>query len=433
MTVACRCRHAWNTAIVGLASWLIASTAAALPVEAQESEPGANLTVHLLTMGHGDVVWEKFGHNGIWIHDAAANSNVVYHWGLFDFADADFMPNFLKGNMRYSMGAFDMAATVDSYRQTNRTVWAQRLNFAPAQRLALSEFLAWNNLPENRKYSYDYYRDNCSTRVRDALDRALGGIIRSASLNRPSGRTYRFHTQRLTQDDALVYGGTLAALGHPVDDPISSWEEMFLPVKLMQHLRTIRVPGAEGRSVPLVADERVLFQASRVPEAVSVTRGIGGFLMVAGALLIIGFAAWTVSRRIGSGTMPVLALATVWSLLAGVFGIVLAGLWLATNHVYSYRNENVLQTTPLSLALAVILVRLMWRLRRGRPAAASTSQLRSASLLAIAIAALAVLGFLLQALPMFSQVNGGMIALAMPLHIAVAVALVHFARRSRLT
>ncbi len=131
--------------------------------------------------------------------------------------------------------------------------------------------------------------------------------------------------------------------------------------------------------------------------------------------------------------MPVLALATVWSLLAGVFGIVLAGLWLATNHVYSYRNENVLQATPLSLAMAVILVRLMWRLRRGRPAAASTSQLRSASLLAIAIAALAVLGFLLQALPMFSQVNGGMIALAMPLHIAVAVALVHFARRSRLT
>lgn len=402
-----------------------------MPALAQENDPGTNLTVHLLTMGHGDVVWEKFGHNGIWIHDAAANTDVVYHWGLFDFADADFMPNFLKGNMRYSMGAFDMAETVDAYRQTNRTVWAQRLNFAPAQRAALSEFLAWNNLPENRKYSYDYYRDNCSTRVRDALDRALGGIMRSASVNRPSGTTYRFHTQRLTQNDALVHGGTLVALGHPVDDPISNWEEMFLPVKLMQHLRTMRVPGAEGRSIPLVADERVLFEATRAPEPVSVTRGIGGFLMAAAAILIVGFGVWTVSRRIGSGTMPVLALATMWSVLAGVCGVVLAGLWMATNHVYSYRNENILQATPLSLAMAVMLVRLMWRLRRGRPAKESANQLRTASLLALAIAALAVLGFVLQALPMFSQVNGGIIALAMPLHIGVAAFLFLAARRSR--
>ncbi len=382
-------------------------------------------------MGHGDLVWEKFGHNGIWIHDAAANTDVVYHWGLFDFADADFMSNFLKGNMRYSMGAFDMAETVDSYRQANRTVWAQRLNFAPAQRLALSEFLAWNNLPQNRKYSYDYYRDNCSTRVRDALDRALGGIIRSASENRPSGTTYRFHTQRLTQNDPLVHGGTLAALGHPVDDPISNWEEMFLPVKLMQHLRTMRVAGVESRSVPLVADERVLFQATRPPEAVSVTRGIRDYLMVAAAVLVIGFGVWTVSGRLGGGKMPVLALATIWSFLAGVSGVVLAGLWLGTNHVYSYRNENILQVTPLSLVLAVLVLRLMWRLRRGRPAEESTRQLRTASLLAIAIAALAVLGFALQALPMFSQVNGGIIALAMPVHLGVAAALFLFARRSR--
>lgn len=431
MTVASRCRHAWNIAVVWLAGWVLASTGAALPVRAQESEPGANLTVYLLTMGHGDLVWEKFGHNGIWIQDAAANTDVVYHWGLFDFADADFMPNFLKGNMRYSMGAFDMVETVAAYRQTNRTVWAQRLNLAPAQRAALSEFLAWNNLPENRKYSYDYYRDNCSTRVRDALDRALGGLIRSASENRPSGTTYRFHTQRLTQNDALVHGGTLVALGHPVDDPISNWEEMFLPVKLMQHLRTMRVPGAGGRSAPLVAEERVVFEATREPEAVTVTRGIGSFLILAAAILIVAFGVWTVSRRIGSGTMPVLALAMAWSVLAGVFGIVLAGLWMATNHVYSFRNENILQATPLSLVLAVLIVRLMWRLRGGRPAEASANQLRTASSLSIAIAALAVLGFALQALPMFSQVNGGIIALAMPLHVAVAAALVHFARRSR--
>lgn len=430
MTLASRRWKAWKTVVAGVIASLLASAASAPPVSAQESEPGTELTVHLLTMGHGDLVWEKFGHNAIWIHDAAANTDIVYHWGLFDFADADFMPNFLKGNMRYSMGAFDMAGTIDAYRQANRTVWAQRLNFTPAQRVALTDFLAWNNLPENRKYSYDYYRDNCSTRVRDALDRALGGVIRSASGNRMSGTTYRSHTQRLTQDDALVYTGTMAALGHPVDEPISNWEEMFLPVQLMKHVRTMRVAGPDGRSVSLVADERVLFEATRAPEPVSVTRGISTYVLVAALSLILGVSTWMVFRRSGGSPVPALALATVWSLVAGVLGIVLSGLWAATNHVFSYRNENVLQATPLSLVLAAMLIPLMWRLRRGRPPGDGRGLLRNASALAVAIAALAVLGFVMQILPMFSQLNGPVIALAMPLHVGVAALLVSVARRS---
>ena len=95
-------------------------------------------------MGPGDQVWEKFGHNAIWIHDELNGTDVAYHWGLFDFADKDFIPRFVQGRMRYSMGAFDMRETVDMYRRTNRTVWAQELNLAPAERQKLAEFAAWN-------------------------------------------------------------------------------------------------------------------------------------------------------------------------------------------------------------------------------------------------------------------------------------------------
>lgn len=176
-------------------------------------EPGSNLTVYLMTMGPGDQVWEKFGHNAIWIHDAAAGTDVAYHWGLFDFADKDFVPRFIQGRMRYSMGAFDMGQTVAAYQQTNRTVWAQELNLNPAQRQKLADFIAWNLLPENRYYNYDYYRDNCSTRVRDAIDNALGDAIERATEKSPSGTTYRFHTSRLTQDDLPVFTGTMMGLG----------------------------------------------------------------------------------------------------------------------------------------------------------------------------------------------------------------------------
>ncbi|HEY0242037.1 MAG TPA: DUF4105 domain-containing protein, partial [Gemmatimonadaceae bacterium] len=238
-----------RTSIAALFTLFISSTAIGQQTAARE--PGSNLTVYLLTMGPGDQVWEKFGHNAIWIHDELNGTDIAYHWGLFDFADKDFIPNFARGRMRYSMGAFDMSETVDQYRRANRTVWAQKLNLQPAQKQRLAEFVAWNVRPENRFYHYDYFRDNCSTRVRDALDLALGGTIKSATERTPSGTSFRFHTARLTQDDWPVFTGTMFGLGQPVDREISVWEEMFLPVRMKDQLRNVRVTAAAGRE-PLV-------------------------------------------------------------------------------------------------------------------------------------------------------------------------------------
>ena len=95
----------------------LVSATISIPLAAQETvtpEPGSALTVYLLTMGPGDQVWEKFGHNAIWIHDEANHTDIAYHWGLFDFADKDFVPRFIQGRMRYSMGAFDMGQTVEA-------------------------------------------------------------------------------------------------------------------------------------------------------------------------------------------------------------------------------------------------------------------------------------------------------------------------------
>jgi hypothetical protein len=387
-------------------------------------EPGSQLTVYLLTMGPGDQVWEKFGHDAIWIHDEANHSDIAYHWGLFDFADKEFFPRFIQGRMRYSMGAFDMNETVDAYRQANRTVWAQQLNFSPAQRERLAEFIAWNNQPQNRFYHYDYFRDNCSTRVRDALDRGLGGIIQRATENVSSHSTYRFHTARLTQDDWPVFTGTMMGLGQPTDTDISAWEEMFLPVRMMDRLRTLRVSGVNG-SEPLVLNERVLVQATRAPEDTQVRRGIFSYLEISLVILAFGLALWFVGKS--GASLGLLTLATAWSAVAGLAGVLLAGLWAFTDHLYSYRNENVLQLNPLSLVVAVLLIRLMWKRRRFPDTTPGRFTIGSA----LVVAGLSALGFVLQVLPAFHQVNGDVIALALPLHLGVLVALLGLAARSR--
>lgn len=396
--------------------------ASALPAQ-QPAEPGSQLTIYLLTMGPGDQVWEKFGHNAVWIHDEANHTDIAYHWGLFDFNDKDFVPRFIQGRMRYSMGAFDLNETLAGYRLTNRTVWAQRLNLTAAQKERLQQFVWWNVRPENRYYRYDYFRDNCSTRTRDAIDRALGGIIKSATDTIPSHTTFRSNTARLTQDDWAVFTGTMMGLGEPTDREISAYEEMFLPVRMMKRLKSIQVPTANGLA-PLVAQDTILFLASRPPEAEKVTKGVAGYLLIAAVIIAIG----VIFYRYGVNTGRLagfLGLAGIWSFVSGLAGILLASLWSFTDHVYSYRNENLLQLDPLSIVAGILIFALIWK-RRARSQAAPSATLTS---IVAVVALLSVLGFLLKALPSFNQVNGWVIALALPLNVALAVAMISLRRR----
>src|SRR6202165_584994 len=68
-------------------------------------EPGSNLTVYLLTFGWGDIVWERFGHNAIWIRDRARGTDTTYNWGMFDFNQPNFVWRFVTGDTRYWMEA----------------------------------------------------------------------------------------------------------------------------------------------------------------------------------------------------------------------------------------------------------------------------------------------------------------------------------------
>ena len=147
-------------------------------------EPGSEVTVTLVTMGVGEQVWEQFGHNAIWFHVDRAPSlggavDVLYNWGILDSSKPYFIPHFLQGRMLYSMGGYPLQQTLIEYTERDRAVWAQELDLTNAQKVALRDFIIWNSRPENAEYRYDYYLDNCSTRVRDALDRVLGGVIRA--------------------------------------------------------------------------------------------------------------------------------------------------------------------------------------------------------------------------------------------------------------
>jgi len=372
------------------------------------SPEGAQLTVTLLTFETGGLLWERFGHNGIWIHDAAAGTDHLYDYGRFSFTAPHFLYNFARGNLWYSMGdTNDVAAVIDFYAREGRKIWAQELDLAPEARVKLRDFLEWNIRPENRGYAYDYYRDNCSTRIRDALDRALGGPIARYGVQ-PSGMTWRDETRRLDEHDALLYTGLMVGLGRPVDREMSRWEQMFLPIRLRAHLDSITVTGADGVARPVVKSERVLAPGGSWPVPDHPHDWTVRYL--AAGLLLGGLLAWLGTRGAGWARGAFLGLGTLWAVLSGVLGLVLTWLWGFSTHLAAHANENVLLFNLLALGLAVVLPAAA----RGNP-----RHRNAARRLALCVSALAALGVVLKIVPGFHQSNLDLIALALPVHAGV--------------
>ncbi len=139
--------------------------------------------------------------------------------------------------------------------------WPSRLR----QRLSLQQFLQWNDTEANRNYHYNYYLDNCSTRVRDALDNVLGGQIERTFGTVPSGHTWRWETRRILGWDLPLYTGIMLALGHPVDREMTAWQAMFLPLRLHEALQSVKVADSTGAMVPLVRANDVLQRSTRFP------------------------------------------------------------------------------------------------------------------------------------------------------------------------
>ena len=376
-------------------------------------QPSTNtLQVFLVTLGEGQYYWEKFGHNALWFYDPARGVDLAYNWGTFDFAEPGFLGRLLTGRNRYWVDTVSSTLFFDYYRYYDRSITVQRLNFTPEQAARALEFSRWNSREENKFYQYDYFGDNCSTRVRDVIDRALGGALRRATASARTGHSYRRESVRLVDDMKLTQFGINAALGQPSDAPLSVWEDMFAPARMQQALANLTVPGPDGAPVRVVAEERVLYESQRHSERTTTPSLVVPYLVVgiliAAAILVpatLGERArgWEILFRVES---------TVWAAVTGLLGLVILLAWLITAHVYWFRNENLLLFNPLALYLAV-LIPLSGRSRWKRPAA----------ICAIVLAMLAALAMVLKGIPVFRQENLAMILLVLPAQFAVAYAL----------
>lgn len=374
---------------------------------------GASLTVSLLTYGHSDVFFERFGHTALAFRDSTTGEDVAYNWGMFDFDQPRFLMRFLTGDTRYSMAGYNTVVFNSAYRDDNRSIREQILSLSPIERGALLEYVQWNAQEENRYYRYDYYQDNCATRIRDVLDWALQGRLHVALAGPGDGRTWRGETARLLSSKLLMYLGIEMALGRHADIPLTQWEEEFLPEHMARHYASLQLPDASGTLRPLVQQDSMVYVSSRPPLPVKSPSFTALAFLI--GLTIAGLIVSSAEAHSRTGQLLLATSVALWYLVGGLLGTALLLAGTVTKHApYMGNNAALFVVHPLLLLAAGIVPVALFRHIR-----------TSASMgLSVVVAVLALVGVVVQFLPGFAQGGGVIEALMIPVHVAIAVVVI---------
>ncbi len=372
---------------------------------------GARMSVVMYTYGPGNEVFERFGHIALAIRDSATGEDVAFNWGIYDFTQPHFLVNFLSGDTKYWMAGYRVMDFNAVYARDDRSIRMQTLFLPAIERAALFDYVAWNAADAHKYYRYDYYGDNCSTRIRDVLDRVLGGQLRTAFSNPGSGRTWRGETARITASDWPVYAGIEIALGRNADHVLTRWEEAFLPQLLADHLTSLVLRDQYGGRFKLVMRDSMLRTANRVPLPTEAPSRLIPALLL--GLTLAGLIAAMADMKRRAARIALSTIIAVWYGVGGVLGTLLLLAATVTKHApYMGSNITLLQLHPLLLVAAVVVPVAVYRAVRSRAALG----------VSVTVALLAACGALLQLLPAFAQHSGVVLAVALPVHAAIAVA-----------
>lgn len=294
-------------------------------------------------------LYSAFGHSAFRVHDPINQYDAAYNYGVFNFNQPNFYLNFARGYLYYQLGVYDYPSFENAYIAYDRYVHEQVLNLTPDQKQKMFDYLQWNALPENQHYRYDYFYNNCATKMRDVVVHILGDDIRFDGSYITTDYSIRELTDIYLKKQPWGDLGIDICLGLPMDKDATPYEYMFLPdyVESGFDHAFIRRDGGE---VPAVKTKNIIFDSrEQVASRRLYTPLIVFIIFFLGALFLT-------YRDLRTGRL------TKWFdvLLFGVtgtIGVLLFYLWVFTDHNAAANNLNIIWALPLHLVAVIAFIR----------------------------------------------------------------------------
>lgn len=333
--------------------FLVIAVLLPLTLGAQTFPLSEEAEISIITCGpYQQELYSAFGHSAIRVNDPANGWDGAYNYGVFDFNQPNFYLNFARGYLYYKLGVYDYQRFQDHYIYDNRYVHEQVLNLSPRQKQAVFDFLQWNALPENATYRYDYFYNNCATKMYEVVKKVLGDSVFFDGSYINTTYTIRDLTDLYIRKQQ-PWGdlGIDICLGLPMDKVASPLEYMFLPDYVeagFDHAYLVQSSG----TLPLVKKKNMIYESREEDPVSSLPHPL--FFTVSLAVVAIALSVRDRNRKKHAFWFDAILFGST-----GLIGFLLLFLWLFTDHDAASQNLNILWAFPASL-FAVVFYRRSW-------------------------------------------------------------------------
>jgi hypothetical protein len=304
--------------------------------------------VCLITCGPGSETYSIYGHSAIRIIIPEKKSDIVYNWGMFDFNAPNFAWKFAKGRLNYFLGVESFQTFLRTYVYEQRFVYSQKINLNPDETERLIALINENYKPENRNYRYDFFYDDCSTRIRDLFEKAVGGNLLYPPSETGKLPTFRQMVGKYQNPYPWLNFGIDLIMGSPGEKKASFRDRMFLPIDMQVELSET-VINRSGKMIPLLQNPEVILSYDPPSKKqIFLTTPVFAFTLL--LIIIIILSSLIKSRKVNNaGDIVIFSVFSVLAVLMIFFNFF-------TDHQQMKWNLNLLWLNPFILFCLLSLI-----------------------------------------------------------------------------
>lgn len=316
----------------------------------QAASDSSRLQVSLITCAPGAELYSVFGHTALRIVDSAANTDIIYNYGTFNFDDPDFYSKFVRGKLMYFLSQQSFPDFLYEYAYFKRGVTEQVLQLTSKEKKEIQLILFENVREENRYYKYDFLYDNCATRLRNIIFRTNKEDAFEPSAFAEQGTTFRDYLHNYLSRAEMQWTtlGIDLLLGVGADKAMTTAECMFLPDYLAQG-----VSLAVKEKSKLVERDQVYLPNAQEPPVKLPFWQTPLFCFSILAFLVILPSFFRANRLAALQSV----MDRIIFILSGLLGLLLLFMWFGTDHQSFASNLNLVWAMPINLWVAFSLNR----------------------------------------------------------------------------
>ena len=303
-------------------------------------------TISILTVSPGKDLADAFGHSGIRVIDRELNYDMVFNFGIYDFQAPNFYSNFIKGRPIYSLGINNYNRFLNNYKNQKRGIIEHKIQISNDKKNTLIQLLLENSKPENRFYIYDYFNENCSTKVADLFIENLNDDSFSTQINLPkkSNDSYRSLIYQMIPKNSWGSLGIDICLGSAIDQDINYRQSFFLPSKFGKFLDKIESVNPE------IIESKLVLETPEVPEesVFNLTSPLLVLFFISIFIILLTYRDFKNNKQTKVLDILIISITTM-------IGLLISYLWFFSDHTAASQNYNILWASPLNILLFIDL------------------------------------------------------------------------------